>query len=121
MSNIRYLLDENVHSLFRTELLKREPTLVIWRVGSPGAPPIEASDPDILGWCEENDFILLTNNRKSMPGHLRDHLIAGRHIPGIIELNRNMSIGETIEELLLIWIASKDDEYRDRIVHLPLN
>lgn len=121
MNNIRYLLDENVSSLFRTELLKREPTLVIWRVGFPGAPPIEASDPDILCWCEENDFILVTNNRKSMPGHLRDHLTTGRHSPGIIELNRNMGIGETIEELLLISGASKEDEYRDRIVHLPLN
>lgn len=38
MSNIRYLLDENVNPLFRIELLKREPTLVIWKVGSPGAP-----------------------------------------------------------------------------------
>lgn len=121
MNQIRYLLDENVNSLFRTELLKREPALVIWRVGSPGAPPIEASDPDILRWCEENDFILVTNNRKSMPRHLRDHLTEGQHVPGIIELNRKMSIGETIEELLLIWGVSKEDEYRDRIVHLPLS
>lgn len=45
MSEIRYLLDENVNPLYRTELLKHEPTLVIWKVGSPGAPPLEASDP----------------------------------------------------------------------------
>lgn len=32
MSDIRYLLDENVNPLFRTELLKREPELVMWRV-----------------------------------------------------------------------------------------
>lgn len=121
MSDIRYLLDENVNPLFRTELLKREPTLVIWKVGSPGAPSLEASDPDILRWCEENDFILVTNNRKSMPGHLRDHLAEGRHVPGIIELNRNISIGQTIEELLLIWGASKEHEYLDRIIHLPLS
>ena len=35
MSNIRYLLDENVDPLFRRELLKREPTLVVWSIGSP--------------------------------------------------------------------------------------
>jgi len=120
MSNIRYLLDENVDPLFRRELLKREPTLVIWNIGSPGAPSARTRDPDILRWCEENAFILVTNNRKSMPRHLRDHLAEDRHIPGIFELNPDMSIGATIEELLLIWAASLEDEYRDRIVYLPV-
>ena len=38
MSEIRYLLDENTDPLFRAELLKREPRLVVWRVDDPGAP-----------------------------------------------------------------------------------
>jgi len=121
MSSIRYLLDENVDPLFRHELLKREPALVIWSIGTPGAPPARTRDPDILRWCEENAFLLVTYNRKSMPQHLRDHLAAGRHVPGIFELNPNMSIGATIEELLLIWVASLEDEYRDRIVYLPVS
>jgi Domain of unknown function (DUF5615) len=81
MSNIHYLLDENVDPLFRTELLRREATIVIWKVGSPGAPPRETLDPDILRWCEENNFILVTNNRRSMPRHLRDHLAEGDTFP----------------------------------------
>lgn len=120
MSAIRYLLDEHVDALYRTELLKREPTMTIWRISILGAPPKGTLDPDILRWCEENSFILVTNNRKSMPGHLQDHLAEGRHVPGIFELNPNMGIGETIEELLLIWAASHPDEYRDRIIYLPL-
>lgn len=39
MSVIRYLLDENVDPLFRTELLKREPDMVVWRIGDPTTPP----------------------------------------------------------------------------------
>lgn len=101
MSVIRYLLDENVDPVYRTELLKCEPTLTVWRIGSPGAPPGGALDPDILRWCEEYGFILVTNNRQSMPAHLRDHLAAGRHVPGIFELNPNMTIGQTVEELWL--------------------
>ncbi len=121
MSIIRYLLDEHVDPLYRTELLKREPTMTIWRIGILGAPPKGTPDPDILYWCEENAFILVTNNRKSMSGHLHDHLAEGRHIPGIFELNPNMSVGETIEELLLIWAVSYLEEYRDKIVYLPLS
>jgi len=74
MNDIRYLLDENVAPLFRAALLKREPKLVVWKIGDPGAPPTGTPDPAILQWCEENSFILVTNNRKSMPQHFRDHL-----------------------------------------------
>lgn len=37
MSAIRYLLDENVDVLYHAQLLRREPTMVVWRVGTPGA------------------------------------------------------------------------------------
>jgi hypothetical protein len=121
MSGIRYLLDEHVDPLFRRELLRREPTLVVLRIGEPSAPSRGTLDPDILHWCEEHSAILLTNNRHTMPKHLNDHLAEERHIPGIFVLNPDMSIGETLEELLLIWAASSPDEYQDRIIYLPLS
>ena len=74
MRTIRYLLDENVDPIFRTELLRREPEMVVWRIGDPNTPPRGTLDPEILWWCEENSFILVTNNRKSMPQHLQVHL-----------------------------------------------
>jgi hypothetical protein len=55
-----------------------------------------------------------------MPVHLADHLAQNRHIPGIFILNPTLSIGETIEELVLVALASFDDEYQDQIVHLPI-
>jgi len=102
MSEIRYLLDENVGPAYRTALLQQAPPMIVWRIGDPGVPPTGTKDPEVLDWCEDNGFILVTNNRKSMPQHLASHLAKGRHIPGILELNPNMSIGETIEELFLI-------------------
>jgi hypothetical protein len=55
-----------------------------------------------------------------MPVHLIDHLAQGHHIAGIFQINPSMSMGETIEELVLAGLASLDDEYRDRISYLPL-
>jgi hypothetical protein len=55
-----------------------------------------------------------------MPPHLTDHIAQGRHVPGIFILNPNLSIGENLEELILIALASEENEYQDRIVHLPL-
>ncbi|HLC16444.1 MAG TPA: hypothetical protein VJL89_09490 [Thermodesulfovibrionia bacterium] len=95
--------------------MQREPTLVVWKIGDPGVPPKGTSDPEILQWREEQGFLLITNNRKSMPDYLAAHIEAGQHIPGIIELNPKMSIGETIDELILIWGASTPNEYQDMI------
>lgn len=118
--SIQYLLDENVDPLYRRELLQQDVTMVVWRVGDVGAPPRGTLDPEILVWCQENSFILVTNNRKSMPPHLQDHLAQGNHIPGILVLNDDMSIGDAIEQLALIWAASLPEEYRDLIIYLPL-
>jgi hypothetical protein len=120
MSTIRYLLDEHVPQLFRSALLRREPTLIVWMVGAAGAPPKGTLDPELLRWCETNEFFLITNNRKSMSRHLQDHLDEGRHVPGILVLSQNMRIGETIDELLLISGASQEGEYQDRIAYLPV-
>jgi hypothetical protein len=56
-----------------------------------------------------------------MPPHLQDHLAQGRKVPGILVLNPKMGVGETIEELLLIWGASEGEEYADRIAFLPVS
>ncbi len=65
--------------------------------------------------------MLVTNNRKSMPVHLSDFLAAGGHVPGILELNPNMGIGDTIDELWLIWGVSDSKTYQDQIAYLPLS
>lgn len=121
MNEIRYLLDENVDTALRTGLLERESKLIVWKIGDPGAPPKGTPDPEILIWCEENNFILVTNNRKTMPWHLKDHLAKGRHIPAIFQLNPHMSIGKTVAELLLIWSNSEISEFQDTIIYLPFS
>jgi hypothetical protein len=114
------LLDEHVDRAIAIGLRRRVPGLVVWRVGDPDAPPRRAQDPELLTWCETHGFILVTNNRATMPIHLANHFAAGQHVPGIFMLDPDLSIGETIEELLDAAYASLEDEYRDQIRYLPL-
>ena len=116
----RYLLDEHIPPIYQTQLLYHEPSLTVLAIGDEGAPAISTSDPEILKWCEMHDFSLVTNNRKSMPQHLVDHLAAGHHVPGIFTINLDVSIGLIIEQLILIAGVSYEDEYIDRIVYVPL-
>ena len=117
---IKYLLDEHVSPSYRTQVLRRKPELRVWAIGDPNVPPKGTPDPDILCWCEENGFILITNNRKTMPVHLADHLAGDRHIPGIFILNESMSMGDIIDDLIFIAEAAEEDEYQDRISFMPL-
>lgn len=117
---LKYLLDENVDKAYKRQFQKRNTYLTMWVVGDPGAPPRGTLDPEILCWCEEHDFILVTNNRTSMPRHLADHIAQGRNIPGIFILKDKLTIGQTVDELIVIAEASFDNEYQNQIVHLPL-
>ena len=121
MSEIRFLLDEHVDPRLRKAIKSVTSEIVVWRVGDPAAPALRTLDDEILRWCEEQSFSLITNNRASMPGHLQDHLAAGNHVPGIFTLHPKMSYSETAEELALIWGACAAEEFLDQIHYLPLS
>jgi hypothetical protein len=117
---IQYLFDENVAPAYPSQIRRRNPDLVVLAVGELTAPSKGTLDTEILIWCEIHKFILVTNNRRSMPVHLTDYLEQNRHIPGIFILNSKVSSGQNIDELILIYEGSFDDEYQDKIEHLPL-
>jgi hypothetical protein len=108
--SIGLLLDENLPPLYREQLLRSQPDLIVLMVGDRGVPEKGTLDPEILCWCEENGTLLVTNNRRSMPVHLADHLAQGRHVPGILVLRKRAEISRVIEDLLLIGAAGEEDE-----------
>jgi hypothetical protein len=116
--SLKYLIDENVNPLYPTQLQLKRPELVILVIGEPLTPKKGTKDPEVLGWCEEYDFILVTNNRRLMPVYLKNYLQQDRHIPCIFILDPQLNIGENIGELLLVAEISFADEYRDQIIYL---
>lgn len=119
MSKICFLIDENTTRAIANQLRRLQPNITIINVGDYQAPSLGQSDPEILLWLETEDYCLITNNRRTMPNHLKEHLESGHHVPGIFILRPGASLGQIIGELLLIWEASSKNEYRDRIVYIP--
>lgn len=120
MSKVRFLLDEHVNRAIQRQLRRRDILIHVLAIGDPGAPSSGASDPDILAWIEENGYILITENRRTIPRHLSDHLAAGRHVPGVFWLRPGAEIGGIIESLYLVWLVSTVEEYQDRTIYVPL-
>jgi hypothetical protein len=114
----QYLIDEHVPAAIVRALRQQEPTLIVWRIGDAGTPARGCADPELLIWCETHDFVLVTDNRRSMPVHLAAHLQAGRYVPGIFVLGARMSMGEIIDMLIDAAGASLEGEHQDQIRYL---
>jgi hypothetical protein len=120
LSQIRYLLDENTPHAVRNRLLQREPNIEVSAVGDSAVPPIGTPDAELLRWIEENGYILVSRNRRTLPQHLKEHVKAGHHVPGILLLRRQCPLSQLIEDLLLIWESGDPKEYEDQLIYLPL-
>ncbi len=117
---IKYLLDKNLLPDYQTQLVYHQPDLIVTLVGDLNAPAKGTLDPDILTWCEEHRYILFTNNPRSMPIHLADHLAQNRHIPGIFVFRPKFQMRQIIEDLVVVAAVSFEQEYKDRITYIPL-
>jgi|TARA_B100002003_G_C14076655_1_gene517955 hypothetical protein len=120
MSEVRFLLDENLPSALERALLRREPTLDVSRVGQKGAPPLGTGDSELLLVCEADRMLLVTRDRSTMPRHVTEHLHSGHHTHGVFLIKRNSSLSEIIEDLILVWSSSGSEEWRDQLLYLPL-
>jgi len=116
-----YLFDENLPEALADALHARNDTIPVHWIGDGIAPPKGAPDPEILKWMEEHQFVLVTNNRGSMPIHLANYLSAGRHLPGIMQVPEEYTIGSLAEHLELRFGASLIGELNDLITHIHLD
>jgi len=115
---LRLLADENFNGDIVRGLHLRQPTLAIVRVQD--IHLAGQSDPQILAWASENDRIVLTHDRATMPEYAYARVTGGDKMPGIFILNDRFPAGQAIEEILLLDECSEQFEWSGRVVYLPL-
>ena len=116
----RFLLDENLSPRLKLAILRLKSEIDILRVGDMNAPDSGTLDPDILIYLEQSKRILLTDNRKSMPEHLQTHWASDGFIWGLFWLRPKATIKELAEEILLIWETTEADEWKNKLIWIPL-
>ena len=114
-----YLLDEHLPRGMIDQLQRRAPTVTVRMVGDTDAPPKGTPDPELLLWCEREGVTLVTNNRASMPEHLRAHVEAGGRVLGLFTLRRGHTVWDMLDDLVVIALAGSDTDFVDRIIYLP--
>ena len=115
---LRLLADENFNGNILRGLLLRAPSIDVVRVQDVGLP--EADDARVLTWAAENDRIVLTHDRATLPAHAYDRVVAGEKMAGVFVLHNRFPVRLAIEEILLLNECSEQKEWANRVVYLPL-
>ncbi len=115
---LRLLADENFNGDIVRGMLLRRPDIDILRVQEVGLGG--ASDEAVLAWAAQNDRILLTHDRATMPDCAYQRLAVGKTTPGVFILHNRFPVGQAIKEILLMVACSEHGEWSGRVIHLPL-
>jgi predicted nuclease of predicted toxin-antitoxin system len=114
---LRFLTDENFDGRIIAGMLQREPTLDLVRVQDVGLSGLD--DPTILAWAATEERLLLTHDRKSIPGFAIQRIQAGERLPGVIVVAASGSLLVAIDAILLLNGASLPGEWEGQIVTVP--
>ncbi len=116
---LRLAADADFDGVVYRALLRRQPDLDLVRVQDLGLRT--APDSDVLAWAAADGRILLTHDRKTMTKFAYHRVQAGLPLPGVFVIrDRPEQIGQMVEDILLVALCSTPDEWRDRVVFLPL-
>jgi hypothetical protein len=115
---LRLLSDENFNGDIVRGLSLRQADLDLLRVQDVGLAG--ADDPTVLAWAAENDRILLTHDRATIPDYAYARVAAAEAMAGVFVLNDRYPVGQAIQEVLLLVACSEQAEWRGRVVYLPL-
>ena len=115
---LRLLIDQDLDHVILRGLLLRIPALDFVTAHRVGLG--ESSDVDLLAWAAENQRVVVTHDRRTMPHHAAQRITAGTRISGVVVVSRQLPVSRVIGDLEIIVSCSEPDEWIDVIKHLPL-
>jgi len=114
---VRFQADADLNAEIVTGVRRREPNIDFQMADEINIRRLR--DPEVLALAAQENRILVTHDRRTMPRHFADFILH-HSSPGVFIIAQTMSVRVAIEELLLVWAASASAEWRNLIVELPL-
>jgi predicted nuclease of predicted toxin-antitoxin system len=111
---LRLASDADVHGDLIRGLHRRLPEIDLVRVQD--SLPEGAADSEVLAWAAAENRILITNDRDTMIGFAYLRVAAEEPVAGLIVTTNEQSLGEAIDDILLIAECISEEEIRDQVV-----
>jgi hypothetical protein len=108
---IHFITDEDFDGRIVRGLFRRSGDIDVVRAQDVGL--LSVSDENLLEWAAGNNRIVLTHEKRTIPRHVHDQLVAGQHVSGVLVVDESASIGQCVEDILLIEACSENDEWHD--------
>lgn len=115
---IRFAADENFNNDMLRTLLHRKPDLDIIRIQN--TELVGSSDPDLLTWMAAERRVLITHDVRTIPKHAYERVRSGLPMPGVVLVSDALSMGEAVEDLLILIEANREDEWEGQIKFVPI-
>jgi len=115
---IRLVVDQNFNEHILGGLVRREPALDWVHVRDIGLAA--SSDPMILEWAAAENRVLLTHDRRTIPGFAYARVNQGLPMPGVFLVDDAVPVGQAIEEIHLAVHCLAPEECRSLVKFFPL-
>ncbi|MDX1992017.1 MAG: DUF5615 family PIN-like protein [bacterium] len=114
---MKFLVDEN----FNNDILRG-----VWRrISDASFTRVQdteiagADDARVLEYAAEQGYIVLSHDVNTMRGCFYDRITGERPAPGLFLVHKQTPIGEVIDALELIILASDESEWLGQAVYIP--
>ena len=115
---LRFLADENSDRHIVKGLIRRQRDIDVLRVQD--LRMAGADDARVLEWAAEDGRVLLTHDARTMPRYAYERVGAGEPMPGVFIVSGSATIGDVVEDLLLVARCSLEAEWEGRVTYVPL-
>jgi Domain of unknown function (DUF5615) len=115
---IRLLADENFDNRIIRGVRRENEAIDIVRVQD--TEIYQADDPTVLAWAAEQNRVLMTHDISTIPKYAYERVAEGQTMSGVIAVHLGSSIGEVIEDIVLLVGTSEAKDIENQVVYLPL-
>jgi predicted nuclease of predicted toxin-antitoxin system len=113
----RFQADADLNQTIVLAVLRQEPGIDFRTAVDAGLEGVP--DGEVLALAARAERILVSHDFRTMPRHFANFLQTASS-PGVLLVPQSLSTAAAAEEILLIWSVTSAEEWRDRLVFLPL-
>ena len=111
------LADENFRGAIIRGMFLHQRDLDLVRVQDVGLQGQD--DPTILSWAADNERIVITHDRATMPNFAYERIANEEIMPGLFVVNDRLSIKQAIDELLFYAMYTEQQEWNKKVLYIP--